>query len=314
MLKIPISLRTLATNLLLWFSFLSACVFYGVGDNQILLLFSTGLLLLAIALIPPARIGSVFSGQRPDGWICLWVLAFLVFSYHYLSISKESSFAVSWILASVPLWYLACAALRERRLLVVLLVSTISLFALVSDVRFFGYGQRAFEPLLDPNNYASLLYMCWIPLAHWLLLHEWRAPLKLQLRIPLYGLLMLLAVAIFATSSRVGTVIVALALIGWLLLAWRRRLRLTPWLVLFACTTAAYLLCLSAAPEIASSSYDAAEFATGVNVRGALNNAAWQMFLQSPIAGTGIFTFPALYPLFRQVGDQSTAGMFVHND
>ena len=48
-------------------------------------------------------------------------------------------------------------------------VSVIALvvaLAAISDVRFVLFGERAHQPLVDPNNYAALMYLVWIPLVH----------------------------------------------------------------------------------------------------------------------------------------------------
>ncbi len=308
------SLRTSVVSLLLWLSFVVSCLFFGIGENLLVLLLAVGLLLVAVTLIPPGRFMAAFSRQRIDGWWCLWVLAILLFSYHFVSIAPEGGYAVSWTLACLPLWFLGYAALSDRRLLRTLLVATITLFALMSVLRFWLTGQRAFEPLLDTNNYASLLYLLWIPLGHRLLVGYWQQKSTPFRQLLGYLLSMVLAMATFATSSRVGSLIVAAALLGWFVLAIIRRFDLKPWLLLSGLTAGTYGLVLLGAPDIVSSSYNQAEFVTGVEVRAALNSAAWLMFLEAPLTGTGVFTFPLLYPLFRLPGDQSTAGMFVHND
>ena len=35
-------------------------------------------------------------------------------------------------------------------------------------------GERAHQPLADPNNYAALMYLVWIPLAHQYVAQGWR--------------------------------------------------------------------------------------------------------------------------------------------
>ena len=60
--------------------------------------------------------------------------------------------------------------------------------------------------------------------------------------------------------------------------------------------------------------FQTGELTTGVGVRSALNGAAWDMFLEEPLLGTGVFTFALRYPLYRTLGDQSTFGLFAHND
>jgi hypothetical protein len=307
-------LRSSLISLLLWLSFLTACLFYGVQENVIVLCLSIGLMLAAAILSPWRRVMARFSRKTIDGWLCLWSLGCLVISYSFVTISPESSFAVTWILACLPLWYLVISALPDRRLLHWLLIGTVLVFALLSALRFVVSGQLAFEPLTDPNNYASLLYLAWIPLAHRLLLGEWRDTLQPNQRLFAHIMLMILALALFATSSRVGLAVVCAALAGWLFLLTFRRLAIKPWLVLVVSTAIVYSLVLLLQPQLASGAFNSSEFGAGVSIRGALYSSAWQMFLDAPLLGTGIFTFSLLYPLYRQLGDQSTAGLLVHND
>jgi O-antigen ligase len=308
------ALRITLTSLLLWLSFLSACLFYGIGENLILLFASTGFLLLSIALIPPQRFIALFSRSRSDGWWCLWVLGVLLISYHLVTISPDGGFAGSWVLASAPLWYLSYAAVGDRSLVRRLLIATITVFAVISALRFVTTGQRAFEPLIDPNNYASLLYLFWIPLTHRILVSHWQGRFRIVQLLPGIALTLVLAMAIFATSSRVGSLIVAAAFAGWLFLGLGRKLNLRLGLVLAGSTAAVYLLVLLLAPEFSSSAYNGEDIVSGLDIRSALNTSALQMFLQAPLTGTGVSTFSLLYPLYRLSGDQSTAGIFVHND
>ena len=213
------NLRDGLASLLLWLTFMLACAFYGVGANLIMLLAASACLLLALATLGPRRLLARFAGSSgrrdPRLWVCLWVLVVLAASYQFVSISPESSLGVSWVLASLPLWFLAYSSLSNRAWLRAGLLVTVSCFALVSALRFLFDGQKAYEPLADPNNYASLLYLAWIPLTHQLLLAGWGRPALARWQMVCgYALCGLLALVIFATSSRVGSLILLAALAG----------------------------------------------------------------------------------------------------
>ena len=96
--------------------------------------------------------------------------------------------------------------------------STIAVFAIHSAVAFLSNGQRAYEPLSDANHYASMLYLVWIPLAHYLLVGSWQQRMPAGRLLPIHVLLFVFAMVIAATASRVGMFILLAALAGWLLL------------------------------------------------------------------------------------------------
>jgi len=306
--------RDVLTSLLLGLSFLTACGYYGVGANLVVLLTSTGCLLLALAVLGPTRLAVTLRAKDWGVWLSLWVLLVLVVSHLYFSISPENSYAASWPLASIPLFYLAYRSLGVRRWLAGGVVCCVVAFAIVSVVRFLVTGQRAYEPLNDPNGYATLLYLVWIPFAHRLLLTAWSgAGSWTRWHVAGYAVCAVVALALFATYSRAGTLMIAGALAGWLALALRRRLDLKPWLALAACAGVALAVQMALSDQLTGKlSIDS--ISRGVDVRGAMNEAGWQMFLERPLTGTGVFTFVLRYPLYRHVGDQSTAGMFAHND
>jgi len=301
-------------SLMLWLSFLCASGFYGVGANLVMLLASCALLLLALAVLGPRRLLDVYSGRDWSGWVAVWILAVLTCSYLFFTISPESSFAASWVFACIPLWFLAYRALRVRRWAQLALFGTVSIFAVISVVRFLFEGQQAYEPLMDPNTYASLLYLAWIPFAHHTLQLGWKRPDGSRAaEVGRYALCAVLALAVFATSSRIGAFAVAAALLGWLVLVVRRRLDAKPWVLLVLTTAAAFAATLASSDQL-EGKLDPVVMSTGMEIRGAMNTAAWHMFLEQPLVGTGVFTFGLRYPLYRLAGDQSTAGMFAHND
>ncbi len=311
---LPASLRSSLINTLLWLSFISACLFYGVAENVMLLFFCAGFLLFACLFTPFSDWLRLYRSQRFGVWLCLYFLVVLTLAYQFVTISADSSFAMSWVLALPVIWYLVYAANSHRRWLRIALVATVCAFAVHSAVAYLAFGVRAYQPLGDPNHYASLLYLVWIPLAHLTLQRSWQGDAELRWLIPGHLLLFTVALAIAATGSRVGLVLIGAALLGWILLVALRRLSVAPLLGLLASTSAALLIWWLAIPEAMPSALDGKDFEAGIGIRTSLNMAAVDMMRAAPLFGHGVFTFPMLYPVYRLIGDQSSAGMYVHND
>jgi O-antigen ligase len=279
-----------------------------------LLFVSTGLLLFACVLTPFSDWLSLYRRQTLGVWLCLYALAVLTVAYQVVSISADNSFAMSWVLAVPVIWYLVYAANPQRRWLRIALVVSVCVFAVHSAIAYLVWGERAYQPFGDPNHYASLLYLVWIPLAHVTLQRSWQGATELRWLLPSHLLLFTLVLAIIATGSRVGMTIVAAALFGWLLLVLLRRLSVVPLLGLYASAATALLVWWLALPDSVPPVFDGEYFNTGVGIRASLNLATLEIMRAAPLLGHGVFTFPMLYPLFRLPGDQSSAGMFVHND
>src|SRR5262249_55177321 len=98
--------------------------------------------------------------------------------------------------------------------------------ASISSFRFVLFGERAQWPLVDPNNYATLMYLAWIPLVHRHLTRIWSG--RSSSPPSEYGALVasfVLVLAIVATRSRTALLIVAGCLVFWSALAIKRRMR-----------------------------------------------------------------------------------------
>jgi hypothetical protein len=182
-----------------------------------------------------------------------------------------------------------------------------------SAARFVLFGERAHEPLVDPNNYSTLLYLTWIPLVHWHLARGWRGRASGggMTTIVLVASFVLL-LAIIATRSRTSLLVVAGAFAVWAACAaiWR-----VSWVGLFAngAVAAAAFVVAGLVNSLTDASAKGLEFSSGISTREELLRAALAMFAQHPM-GIGVFCFPLLYPMFRSTLEQETAGLFVHND
>jgi hypothetical protein len=204
----------------------------------------------------------------------------------------------------------SATARRERTISIASLVIA---FAAVSSARFVLLGERAHQPLVDPNNYAALMYLVWIPLAHQYLVQGWRG----ERTTPFWhaGVLassFALVLAIIATRSRTAMMIVGGAFAVWTVVAvigrvaWGR-LFAQSGIVGLAVIVAISVMTLTEAPA------KGLELGGGLSVRYELIRSALAMFGQHPL-GIGVFCFPLLYPSYRSLLEQDTAGQFVHND
>lgn len=69
------------------------------------------------------------------------------------------------LLAMIPAMILCTTTINAQRLFQGVFV-IVFLMAVYSSVRYLGWGDRAYLPLLGPNNYVTLLYLVWIPWLH----------------------------------------------------------------------------------------------------------------------------------------------------
>jgi len=196
--------RQRAAAAMLLLAFTTSLFFYGIGVNLTALLVVAVLLMLTLSTLGISRLAAAFLTNR-SCWGALLAIAYLCISYRW-SVSPDSSFAPSFILAGLPLAFIAATAinLQLRQLLLPALMVIIVAFAVHSLADFLIAGERAHAPMTDPNNYATLMYLCWIPLVHSQLSRSWTRTTE-QTRAPrwqsLWRLLpeFVLLMAMFAT-------------------------------------------------------------------------------------------------------------------
>jgi O-antigen ligase len=309
-----VSLFVAATLLVI--GMLLSLVFYGTAANLLILGLVIACLLAALVCIGPSRLADQLA-TSPSGFaLALAILGYLTVAYR-LSISPDNSFAASWVLAAGPIAFICGSVVTGhgsvRRALTLALVVIVAAMAANSCVRFVLFGERAHQPMIDPNNYAALMYLVWIPLAHSHLSRVWQ---KVPTPPLLHGLFaastFILILTIFATRSRMSLFVVAGAFVVWLAIAVLRRVPVK-WLLVHLCAGGLAWCVAIGATAVADASIRGLEFGTGLSVRHELVRAALVMFAQHPL-GIGIFCFPLLYPRFRSTFEQDTAGLFVHND
>ena len=325
------SRRQSSALLFLFLTFCTSLFFYGTGLNLSVLLLAAVFLMMSLSSLGLHRLFATLRQDR-GGQVGLLAVAYLSVSYHW-SVSPDNSFAATWVLVALPLTYLIVRSLKDslRRQSLLWMMIAVLVLALNSLIRFLVFGERAHQPMTDPNNYAALMYMGWIVLVHYSLSQQW---LKNERggSIPIFpcqtgpwmsgkwlqaGFLLasfVLAFSAFATYSRAAVVVVAVALLIWLVLALARRYSLGPLLIHIALAMSAYVLVLTLNTTNIDAVTEVDKFSQPLEERLALIGSALQMFPQNPVFGIGIFCFPLLYPAYRSTLDQDTAGLFVHND
>jgi len=292
-------------------------VFYGTGANLFVLCLVVATLLTALVAIGPTRLFELAGPYRFGFAVALAMLSYVAVAYRF-SLSADNSFVASWVLSCGPIVFLCglhvADSPRARRNLILVIVAVVVLFAANSALRFVVFGERAHQPMLDPNNYATLLYLVWIPIVHWHLCREWSGSrISAKERIAMFFGAFVVVLAIVATQSRTAMLIVVGALFVWLITAVWKRVSVKPLLGYAIATGLAWLVGVAVSAANLDSSLKGLEFGNGVAVRRELISSALSMFAQHPL-GVGVFCFPMLYPRYRSLLEQDTLGLFVHND
>ena len=315
-LKLPNgeSIREFVPVLALLLCFLIACHFYGVGFNQDFLLLSLlGPLIVWISL---ARTELTQLMETAPG-LLLGSVAFLVIicTHHlFFSLSPDSSFAPSLILASLPLWVLV-TSLVNTQLLVRGMTLLIYLFALWSVVMFLTYGQRAYAPLPDPNNYVTLLYLAWIPWVLRRLAQPSGHGLERNKNLWTFLVCWLVCLALYATESRFSLLVVSGLCVTTLYCMWRFGFSRKGCGVVWLAAITAFLVYVGVDSNGGGVGFVEFVGTEAEGVRWHLLRSTWDAMLEfGGLNGTGLFTFSLFYPGFRSVAEQGTAGIFVHND
>ena len=291
---------------------LFAVYFYGVGVNLLFLLGCATSLWVVLLISGPGRLFEVWKSHRLTVVLCVAFLLVLFAHHAIFSISLDTSFSPTILAGVFPLVVIVGLLVGASNLFM-LCAATVFVFAVVSTFSFLVYGMRAHAPLFDPNNYVALLYLCWVP---WVLgRHSLTKPKSLLLT---GSVSLVVAIAMFASYSRfamlVALGVVALGVWGVFKFRW-------PWKYVVSVSTSlvlAFVLFASLDPRGLDEAFDDGVTGDGVvtvDARGLMFDATLQAMRETGSwRGTGLFTFPLLYPQYRSSLEQSTAGQFVHND
>jgi O-antigen ligase len=186
----------------------------------------------------------------------------------------------------------------------------LAIWGLWQVVEHIGYGLPV-GPLIDRNAFAALMNLLWFPAAYLFLTNT-----QSRGKTVLFGFgLFTISMALFATASR-GGIATWLLLLPLLLWAGWRYTHAKWWVVAIPLMALlAYIISanLGADTNIANRSYALSQDAS-TNARLLLWKSAIQMVCAHPLTGTGWGTFIGIYPAFRSPLENSTAGVFAHND
>ena len=301
-----------------WFAAASAfglfCLALLLDSNSagIMPLFWAALVVLVAAGVCLPRTLPNWLACNPMQGVYLSLLVVLLVLLYQLSQSADNSFGLTWMWCISVVAYLllasASAEQRNRAWAGVLLV--IAATAVISIWNFFVNDLRAAWPVGDPNNYASLLYLVWVPWLHHQLVgyttnRRWA-----------FGLVFsgIASVAMYTTESRAGAGLVLLAFVVWVLLAITQKVSLRPVIAHLATTVGIFTMCVLTlgAQGVAATGNSSIEGGIGVRLQLAL--AALNLVPEHPLTGFGLNAFSALYAARRPITDQVTAGRLVHND
>ena len=174
-----------------------------------------------------------------------------------------------------------------------------------------GYGW-AVGPLVDRNVFAALMNLLWFPAVYLFLANKPPSNYKLYILLGI-GLFMI-STALFATSSRggIGVWLILQPVMLWA--GWVYTKSKQPLLIIICITIAAYLVsALVLNSSVADRTFVLTQDAS-TNARIMLWQSSIKMSLTHPFLGVGWGTFVGYYPAFRLPLENSTAGLFAHND
>ncbi|MFT7653792.1 MAG: hypothetical protein ACI9ON_000282 [Limisphaerales bacterium] len=312
MITIGSSNRTLYGGVLLCLGFVVGTSYYDPGVNLSFLFYSV-LLLTGAALIA----NSPCDLQQRSPWVeitCYFALVALLLHQLFLTVSPDSSFSVSVGLAMIPFVVLLMQRLNGNQVFQALFW-VMFLFASISCIRFVGWGHRAYDPLLDPNNYVTLLYLALIPWMHQRLTR--RAAMFNRTMLVETAIATVFSLALLATHSRYAWLVLVAVTVYWAVL-WKAH-RLINGHMLAACAggflIGVGIYALIGQAEISSNMAATVLETNTTSSRQTLISTSFKMIVEEGgWIGKGAYTFSLYYPLFRDLSDQVTSGLYVHND
>ena len=298
---------------LLTLSLLIAVHFYGVGVNLLFLWLATLLPILLYVGRGPKAVGQALATSP---WLlgsAYLSLGLIGVSHNFFSLSYDTSFAASWIIAALPL-LIICACLSDPDKLFRLAAWMVFVFAAISAYEFAAHGQRAHTPLFDPNNYVTLLYLSWIP---WVLCRHAKVASRRDLAVT-FVVSICVCVSMFATYSRFAMA-VAVGMCGLTSYnAWRFDLNRKYAMLVVVAVAFGFALFAGLDPRGLDQAFDDGvepEQVVSVDARGLMLGSTYDSIRShGGVNGTGLFTFSLLYPQSRSSLEQVTTGHFVHND
>lgn len=279
----------------------------------------TALLLFAWSALALRQIALTGTWQRYP--LSNWMLAYLAWLgiAVWWSATPNTSWLTAWMLAGLPIAYLAWGLTSNPdkvwgalRGVFLLAGPALALWGLEQVVTGYGYGYPV-GPLVDKNAFAALMNLFWFIAAVHFIRNINDKGFHARLILPALGL-MLVAATLFATESR-GAILTWLLLMPFALWAGfratrnKRAMLAVLVIALAGYLGAANLLGLSIGHRTLDLKED-----VSTNARLMMWKSAAEIAKDHPLAGTGWGTFAAQYPAYRDPRENTTAGVYAHND
>lgn len=250
-----------------------------------------------------------------------WMLAYLAWLgiAVWWSIVPNASWLTAWVLAGLPVTYLVWGTApnpdklwNALRTVFLLAGPALALWGLGQVMIGYGYGYPV-GPLVDKNAFAALMNLFWFMASIHFIGKMNQKGIQARLILPALGLL-LIAATLFATESR-GAILTWLLLMPFALWAGFRATRSKrAVLTVLAIALAGYLgaanlLGLGISHRTLDLEQDAS-----TSARLLLWKSAAEIAKDHPLVGTGWGSFAAQYPAYRDPSENTTAGIYAHND
>jgi hypothetical protein len=289
----------------------SGFVFVGSALTGLLLLVWMGLGLRRIAL-------THIWIRSPLSILMLAYLAWLGIAVWWSSIPGVSWLA-GWVLAGLPIAYLTWGLTPNPdkvwgmlRTALLLAGPAFALWGLGQVITSYGLGQPV-GPLVDKNAFAALMNLFWFMASVHFIGKMPDRGLHWRMILPALGLL-LIAMTLFAAESR-GATLTWLLLMPFVLWAGyrgthnKRAIIIVLAIALTGYLSSANLLGLNVGHRTLNLEQDAS-----TSARLMMWKSSAQIALDNPITGTGLGTFAAHYPAYRDPRENTTSGGSAHND
>ena len=277
----------------------------------------TGLLLLVwAALVLRLAFANGSAALLPLG---KWMLAYLAWLSVgvWASAAHNVSWQTAWVLAGLPISYLAWGMTPDPariwgalRTMLLLAGPVFALWGLWQVVAGYGNGQPV-GPLVDRNAFAALMNLFWF-VATANFIGRMRDGGR---HLILHGLgMLLISMTLFAAESRGATLTWLLLMPAVLWAGYKGTRNIRAVMLVLAIALAGYagtagMLGLNVAHRTMNIEED-----TSSNARLQLWESAARITMEHPVFGTGWGTFAASYPAYRDSKENTTAGLYAHND
>jgi O-antigen ligase len=298
-----------AISLLLILAVIATGFFY-IGDPKI-----------GIALLMLTSITCYFSVNRKT-WhnyqFSLMMVVYLIWLCVVALFSSQSSISMMTlaVLTALPLMFLSATNISSFNVIWRILNKTLLLvgfsFAIWAIYQVSVEGKLAEGPLEDRNAFAALMNLIWflavIAFTKYLKEKNIKASAASGLCI------LIVSIALFATSSRAGIVawLILQPLLIWCVYQFTQSKKITAIVPMIA-LIAYFFSAIPLNSDVSQRSFSLKQDKS-TSARVLLWKSSAEIALDNPITGTGWGTFESIYPAYRYKEENTTKGLYTHND